>query len=91
MLSLYLRRCRPSSDTSTATIEADATRCAVHDDRAVNVGVVKDGAVYIDHGGVIAEISAGPAPANEADAAVSKAVVDAAVEANGWSPIAFVK
>ena len=67
----------------------------------VDDGVLRhDGAVLVDighmdaaevrHGAVISEYSAPPLAADEADAAVAEAVVNAAVEADMRSPVAGV-
>jgi hypothetical protein len=87
LTSSHLRLCRPCLNASTAAVVADAGYIVVHNYGAVDVGIVNDRCVYIDHGGVIAEHASGPASAVEANAAVSEPVVHAAIEANLRPPI----
>src|SRR5262249_26284846 len=62
----------------------------VVDDGAVDVDVMHDRGVYVDHGGVVTEVAAFPAAADEADAAVAIAVVNATVETDMGTPVAAV-
>ena len=63
-------------------------RCIVHD-RLVDVGVVNNSRIHVDHGCVVCKAVAAPFTAGKADAHVAKAVVHAAVVANMRSPVAF--
>jgi hypothetical protein len=60
----------------------------VVNNRFVHIGGVNDGGVHMHDGGVIGKIAAPPFPTGEADAHVTVAVVDAAVVADGRSPVA---
>ena len=86
----FLFGCRPHPDAALAAVVGDAD-VVVHDHVAVDVGVVDDGRVHIQHGGVIAEDAAIPAPADEACAEVAEAVVDASIETDLRSPEARVE
>src|SRR5438034_2354975 len=80
----------PSGDSAGTTVEADAVyRGVVMDDGRV-VGVVDHRDVHVAHGAVVIVISAAPVAADETDASVAEAVVNAAVEADSWSPVACV-
>jgi len=59
----------------------------VVDDGGVHVGVANDGGVHVDCGCVVGEDAAAPLAAGEAAAAITEAIVHAAVEANLCSPI----
>jgi hypothetical protein len=87
---LYLRCCWPCTEAAASAIEAHAAWCAAHDS-SINVGVVDHSSVYADDCGVIAECAADPAAAIEAHSAISETVVDASVEAYGWTPVSIVK
>src|SRR5207249_9133754 len=54
------------------------------------VGVVDHRDVHVAHGAVVIVISAAPVAADETDASVAEAVINAAVEADSWSPVACV-
>jgi hypothetical protein len=62
---------------------------AFYDRRAIDVDIVKAAADMHDSG-VVAEHAAGPDAAQEADAGVSKSVVDATVESDVRTPISRV-
>src|SRR5437899_818125 len=80
----------PSGDSAGTTVEADAVyRGVVMDDGRV-VGVVDHRDVHVAHGAVVIVISAAPVAADETDASVAEAVINAAVEADSWSPVACV-
>src|SRR5215470_1838028 len=80
----------PGSDSAGTAVEADAVyRSVVIDDGRV-VGVVDLGDVHIGHGAVLIVIPAAPVAAGKTDASVAEAVVNAAVEADSWSPVACV-
>src|SRR5437667_10432049 len=80
----------PSGDSAGTTVEADAVyRGVVMDDGRV-VGVVDQRDVHVAHGAVVIVISAAPVAADETDASVAEAVINAAVEADSWSPVACV-
>jgi len=82
----FLRR-GPRLDTAWAVV-AYIPR-AIHNNGPV-VDVRHIGHVYISDRAVVEEGATSPLSAVEADAAVSEAIVDAAVEADMWAPIAPV-
>ena len=90
------RRARLDIDAAVTSVVADAVGglCAVvdvvHDDCTV-VGVVVDAGADVGDGTVVVEVIALPVAAEEAEANVSEAVVDAAVEADVGAPIAAVE
>src|SRR5580658_7224788 len=57
---------------------------------AVDVDVGDVNAAEVGAGAVVGEDSAAPLTAKEADAAVAEAIIDAAVEADVWAPVASV-
>src|SRR6202042_2311966 len=70
--------------------EADAG-IVVHNDRLlIDVGDA-DAAADIHHSAVVEEAAVAPFPAFESDAAVPKPVVDAAIEPDVGSPVAFIE
>src|SRR6266478_3626552 len=78
-----LLRSGPRADTAVAAVEAD-TGMVVHDDRLViDIGHVGDATV-------VEKSVTSPLPAEKADAAVAKAVVDATVKADVRTPVAAV-
>src|SRR5580704_19053773 len=80
---------RPRCDAARPAIKAGAIHGGVVDDhRFVDVGVVDDGGVHVDYRGVICETPATPFAAEKPNAAIAKAIIHAAVEADVRSPIA---
>jgi hypothetical protein len=61
------------------------------DDGAVDIGGANDGGVHVDDGRVVGEVSAAPLAAGKADAEIAATVIDSAVVADLWSPVALVK
>jgi hypothetical protein len=60
-------------------------------DGFVHIGGANDGGVHIRDGGVIGKSATSPFATGETDAHVAEAVVDAAVVADGRSPVAFME
>jgi hypothetical protein len=71
------------------TIEADIIHRHVVDDGLV-VGIGDDGRINLSDGGVVKEDSVIPISALVADAAITEAVVDAAIISDVWPPISGV-
>src|SRR6185437_15850263 len=65
-------------------------RVLVHDS-GVDVGIVDDGAVYVNHRGVIGKLTSAPLAAYKADTHVAVSVVDAAVVAHVHAPVSWVE
>jgi len=86
----FLRRSGTSHDAAVPAVIADAGDVHIADVSIVDIGVVNHGPVHVHDGGVVAEITAIPAPPVEALAVVAVAVVDASVEAYLRAPIAGV-
>ncbi len=63
----------------------------IANDGFVHIGGVNDGGVHMHDGGVIGKSAASPLATGEADAHVPEAVVDATIEADGRSPVAFME
>src|SRR5580698_3153714 len=79
------------AQTSAAPVIADAIDGRVVDDGLViHIGDVNI-AADIGHRAVVAKDSIVPASAFESGSAVTEAIVDAAIEADLWAPIAFIK
>jgi hypothetical protein len=87
-VGFFLRRGTPLHSTRTA-IECNVG-FVIHDNRAVHVDVGDVYSVHVHDGGVIEERAAAPFAAAKALAAVSKAVVDSAVEADMRAPVTAV-
>src|SRR5215469_2945946 len=86
----HLLVCGPGGDSAGTAVEADTVyRSVVIDDGRV-VGVVDLGDVRVGHGAVVIVTPATPVAAGKTDASVAEAVVNAAVEADSWSPVAGV-
>src|ERR1700686_4832290 len=83
----FLLRIGPRFDTAWAVV-AYIPR-VIHDNGPV-VHVRHIGHVHVSDRAVVEKGAASPLTAEEADAAVSKAIVDAAVEAHMWAPITRV-
>src|SRR6185312_1169959 len=85
---LFLSR-RPRIDAAIAAVEARVDAHVRHV-YVLDIRVMDHGAVHVHDSGVIGEVAALPASAEEPHAAISEAVVDAAVEADVRSPIALM-
>jgi hypothetical protein len=72
-----------------AAVIADTTDTVLVDYRIV-VNILNDGGVYVGDAGVIEIVAAAPVAAVKAGARITKAIVDASVEANASSPISSV-
>jgi len=83
-----LRRCRPGGDAARAAVKAHVAPVVYDYGLVVDIGDVHAGDVR--HSTVVEEVSAAPLAAQIPDAPVTEAVTDAAVEADGGSPVAFV-
>ena len=86
---LHLIRRWASVQAAASTVETHAIH-VVDDHRTVDIRVADDRPVHAHHRGVVAEVSAVPPASVEAVAAVSIAVVHAAVEAYRGSPVSAV-
>jgi len=71
-----------------ATVVTDP-RIVVHDNRLV-VDVRDIGDVNVGHATVVIEPFAPPIPAEKSGAGITKAIINAAVETDVWSPIAAI-
>src|SRR6267154_2780547 len=83
----HLSRRRTSCGSAPAAIEADAGAIDV-DDRRV-VGIVNDGDVHVGYRAIVVVVATSPVAAEKADTGVTKTVVNAAVEADFRSPVAW--
>ncbi len=77
-------------DSARAAVEADARDVALIYHDAFFVDVVNDGYVDVGDGAVVIVIPTTPVAAEEADSGIAEAIVNAAVEAHCWSPVAGV-
>src|SRR5580704_16810861 len=84
--TLFLRA-RMGVDSARAAVKAGVN--VVHNHCPV-VGVMNHGRVYVHHSRVVGEVSTLPASALEADSAISKPIINPAVEADMWAPVAAV-
>ncbi len=76
----------PSAESARTAIVADAIhRVVVHHRTAVDIGDIRH--IDIGYRPIIEEAPAPPFPPFEAPAVVSEPIIDAAVEANVWSPV----
>ncbi len=89
MRVLFFLRGWTSLHSAPATVKG-YVGFVVHDDCLVHVNVGDADGVHVHDGGVVEERSATPFAAAKARAAVSKAVVNPAVEANMRSPVAAI-
>lgn len=78
---------RSGGCSAWTTVKAHVVDGGVVEDRLV-VGVVNDRDVYSIHGGVVVEAPTVPISTLITGANISEAVVDAAVEADFWPPVA---
>src|SRR5579862_6049251 len=85
---LCLCRCRLRSDTALSAVVADASRIVVDHRRVVNVRHIRD--VYVIYAAVVIELITAPISALVASAGVAEAIRNAAIEAHGGSPVAFM-
>ena len=77
-------------NSARTAVEADAIdRGVVIDDGGV-VSVVNVGHVDVGDGAIVVVVSTAPVAAEEANAGIAKTVINAAVEADDWSPVAGV-
>ena len=76
-------------DAAITTVVADAIFSAFMASRFVDVMDVAG--VYVPHRAIVEKMSVVPAATFEAFPEVAKAVVDAAIEANARTPVAFMK
>src|SRR5579872_2492318 len=76
-------------DTARTAIKA----CPIVDDGciadhgAINIGVVDHCPVYIHHGGIITEMSAGPYSSAKSDASIAVAIIYASIKADMGTPV----
>jgi len=64
---------------------------SVMDNCFIDIGIVDDGGIYVDHGRVVGEAITAPFATGEAKAHVTEAVVDAAIVADVPTPIAVME
>ena len=88
---LCLLRCGPCCDTASASVKAHPVHVAIHNDGAIDISVANDSSIYMDDRSVVAERITPPATATEADTSIAETVIDTAVEAYCWTPVAFMK
>ncbi len=91
-----LRGARLNVDAAVASVVADAVggpSTVVHivDHDVVLVDVVNVGDVYVRDRAVVVEVMPVPVAAKVAEADVAKAVIDTAVKAHMWAPVAAVE
>lgn len=72
---------------ASGTIKGSPVDYGGIDDRAVDIGIVHDGGIYIHHGGIVAEMAALPGASDEAYASVAEAIVDPSIEADVRTPV----
>ena len=82
------RSSRAGGNPTRAAVVADVVYRGVDYGLAVNIVNVRD--VHVIHRGVVVEGSVTPISSSVADATIAEAVVDAPVEANGRTPVAFI-
>jgi len=78
------------ADAAGTAVEADASDVTLIYDDALFVDVVNHGHIHIGDGAVVEIVAPAPVAAQEAGAGIAKAIVNAAVEADPWSPVAGV-
>jgi len=78
------------ADAAGTAVEADARDVTLIYDDALFVDVVNHGHVHIGDGAVVEVEASAPVAAQEANTGIAKAIVNAAVEADPWSPVAGV-
>src|SRR6267154_2527867 len=83
----HLSRPRTSGGSAPAAIEADPGAIVVDDCRVV--GIVNDGDVHVGYRAIVVVIATSPVAAEKADTGVAETVVNAAVEADFGSPVAW--
>ena len=80
---------RPRLDTTRTAVVADPVHgCDIHS-FLVNVPNVHN--VHVDNRAIVEEPVAVPAPADEAETEIAKAIIDSAIETDMWPPIALMK
>src|SRR5580700_5014860 len=84
----HLRRCRPGADTARPAVITHVSPVVNYNGLVVDIRDVDAADVRVR--AIVEEGSAAPLSAEEPDASIAKAIADAAVEANGWPPVAFV-
>src|SRR5215472_8517589 len=77
-------------DSARAAVKADAIDGGVVVDDGGVVRVVNVGHVDVGDGAVVVVVASAPVSAVEAGAGIAKAIVNSAVEADSWSPVAAV-
>src|SRR5579863_4285316 len=65
-------------------------RIVVHDHRVVHIDIPDHGGIHVHDGGVVEEGASTPLSAIKTGAKVSEPVIDAAIEANVWTPVAGI-
>lgn len=90
ILKLALLRRGPGINASAPAIKADPADGSVSDHGPVDIGVVDADHVYVGHGAIVKEPATTPISSHEANAAITKAIINAAVEANVGSPVSCV-
>ena len=85
----FLLRRRPGSYSALAAVEGHV-RFVIHDDCAVHVDISDYRGVHVHHSGVVEEMAFAPFAAIEAVTAVSKSVINAAIESDLRSPVAGI-
>ena len=92
MRPLLLLRAGTRLNTARSPVEAGMhAHIYIVDVYVIHVGVVNDRRIHMHHGSVIGKVTALPAPAPEARAAIAEAVVNAAIEADVRPPVAFME
>src|SRR5579863_3774252 len=90
ILKLALLRRGPGINASAPAVKAHPADGGVSDHGPVDIGVVDADHVYVGHGAIVKEPATTPISSNEANAAITKAIINAAVEANVGSPVPCV-
>jgi hypothetical protein len=84
--SLFRRR-RPGSNPAWPAIIADPIDGCIVYDRAINIGIVDDRGIDIQHRCIIPEMTAYPIPAGKPRTVIPATIVDTAIEADMRPPI----
>lgn len=90
MRSSLFRRTRPRSDPARPAIITDPVDGRIVYDRAVNIGIVDDGGVDVDHRRIIPEMTTYPITAGKSRTVVPASIVDSAIEADVRPPITCI-
>ena len=80
----------PGGNSATPAIKAPVVTCIAYNG-TVNISIMYYGSVYAHYSGVVAETAAFPSAAAIAVSAITVAIVNTAIKANMWPPVAGIK